>query len=108
VRMLSTINGKTTIEHRFYISSLKSSAKKITSAIRSHWSVENSSHWSLDVIFKEDQCRIRIGEAAENFSLLRKIALICLKNETSLKGGIQTKRLRFGWDIGYLRRVLAV
>jgi hypothetical protein len=51
----------------------------------------------LDVTFKEDQCRVRIGEAAENFSLLKKIALMFLKKETSLKGGIQTKRLRTGW-----------
>jgi predicted transposase YbfD/YdcC len=103
-----TINGKTTIEKRCYISSLKSSAKKISSAIRQHWLVENSLHWSLDVTFREDQCRVRIGEAAENFSLLRKIALMCLKNETSLKGGIQTKRLRAGWDLKYLLKVLAV
>ena len=103
-----TINGKTTVEHRFYISSLKTSAKKISAAIRKHWSVENSLHWSLDVAFKEDQCRVRIGEAAENFSLLRKIALMYLKNETSLKGGIQTKRLRAGWDSKYLLKVLGV
>ena len=75
-----TIDGKTTVEHRFYISSLKKSAKIISSAIRKHWSVENSLHWSLDVAFREDQCRVRIGEAAENFSLLRKIALMYLKN----------------------------
>ena len=103
-----TVNGKTTVEHRFYISSLKTSAKKISAAIRKHWSVENSLHWSLDVAFKEDQCRVRIGEAAENFSLLRKIALMYLKNETSLKGGIQTKRLRAGWDSEYLLKVLGV
>jgi len=61
---------------------------------------------SLDVTFKEDQSRIRIGQASENFSLLRKIALMYLKNETSLKGGIQTKRLRAGWDQKYLLKVL--
>lgn len=103
-----TIDGKTTIEKRLYISSLKTSAKKILSAIRQHWSVENSLHWSLDVTFKEDQSRVRIGEAAENFSLLRKIALMCLKQETSLKGGIQTKRLRSGWDMQYLLKVLGI
>jgi predicted transposase YbfD/YdcC len=102
-----TVGGKTTVEHRFYISSLKASAKKISDAIRKHWSIENSLHWSLDVAFKEDQSRIRIGQAAENFSLLRKIALMYLKNETSLKGGIQTKRLRAGWDSEYLLKVLS-
>lgn len=99
--------GKTTIEQRYYISSLKPDAKKISFAIRQHWSVENSLHWCLDVIFREDQCRVRVGEAAENFSLLRKIALICLKKETTLKGGIQTKRLKAAWDSEYLLKVLA-
>lgn len=103
-----TVNEKKTVEHRFYISSLKPDAKKISSAIRQHWSVENLLHWSLDVAFKEDQSRVRIGQASENFSLLRKIALAHLKNETSLKGGIQTKRLRAGWDAKYLLKVLGV
>jgi len=103
-----TVDGKITVEHRFYISSLKASAKKISAAIRKHWSVENSLHWSLDVTFREDQCRVRIGEAAENFSLLRKIALMYLKNETSLKSGVQTKRLRAGWDLNYLLKVLGI
>lgn len=99
---------KTTVEQRYYISSLKPNAKKISAAIRQHWSVENSLHWSLDVTFKEDQCRVRMGESAENFSLLKKIALMFLKKETSLKGGIQTKRLRAGWDMKYLSKVLAL
>jgi predicted transposase YbfD/YdcC len=103
-----TTKGKKTVEHRFYISSLKPNAKKISSSIRQHWSVENSLHWSLDVAFKEDQSRVRIGQASENFSLLRKIALMYLRNETSLKGGIQTKRLRAGWDPKYLLKVLGV
>jgi hypothetical protein len=60
------------------------------------------------VAFREDQCRVRIGEAAENFSFLRKIALMYLKNETTLKGGIQTKRLRSGWDSKHLLSMLGV
>ena len=101
-----TSGGKTSIEHRYYISSLTPNAKKIALAVRKHWSVENSLHWCLDVAFKEDQCRIRIGEAAENFSLLRKIALLCLKRETSSKRGINGKRLKSGWDTKYLQKVL--
>lgn len=62
--------------------------------------------WCLDVAFREDECRVRIVDAAENFSLLRKIALTCLKKESSLKGGIQTKRLKAGWDLNYLIKVL--
>jgi predicted transposase YbfD/YdcC len=98
--------GVTTLEQRYYISSLKPDASSIASAVRQHWGVENSLHWCLDVAFREDECRVRIGEAAENFSLLRKIALICLKKEPSLKGGIQTKRLKAGWDTDYLLKVL--
>lgn len=99
--------GQTTTEQRYYISSLPPEAKQIATAVRQHWSVENSLHWCLDVVFKEDQSRVRIGEAPENFSLLRKIALICLKKETSLKRGIQTKRLKAAWDSDYLLKVLA-
>ena len=101
-----TVGEKTSIEHRYYISSLAPSAKKIALAVRNHWSVENSLHWCLDVAFKEDQCRVRVGEAAENFSLLRKIALLCLKRETSSKRGINGKRLKSGWDTTYLLKVL--
>ena len=98
--------GQTSREQRYYISSLKPEATPIASAVRQHWGVENSLHWCLDVAFREDECRVRIGDSAENFSLLRKIALICLKKETSLKGGIQTKRLKAGWDTNYLLKVL--
>lgn len=98
--------GEIQKEKRYYISSLKPEAAKIASAVRMHWRVENALHWSLDVAFREDECRVRIGDAAENFSLLRKIALTCLKKESSLKGGIQTKRLKAGWDLNYLIKVL--
>jgi len=98
--------GQTANETRYYISSLKMDAKKIMEAVRQHWGVENNLHWCLDVGFREDECRVRIGDAAENFSLLRKIALLCLKKEKSCKGGIQTKRLKAGWDTQYLLKVL--
>lgn len=100
-------SGETSFEHRYYISSLKYDAKKIASVIRKHWSVENNLHWCLDVGFREDECRVRIGDAAENFSLIRRMALMLLKKETSFKGGIQTKRLKAAWDMRYLSKVLA-
>lgn len=98
--------GETVTQQRFYISSLKADAEKISSCVRQHWLVENKLHWSLDVAFREDECRVRIGNAAENFSLLRKIALTCLKKDTACKGGIQTKRLKCGWDKNYFLNVL--
>lgn len=98
--------GKKTKEQRYYISSLKPNAAQIATVIRQHWTVENSLHWCLDVAFCEDESRVRIGDAPENFSMLRKIALICLKRETTLKKGIPTKRLKAGWDLNYLLKVL--
>ena len=99
--------GETVTEQRYYISSLKGSASKIAAGIKQHWQVENNLHWCLDIGFREDECRVRSGDAAENFSLLRKIALMLLKKEQTFKGGIQSKRLKSGWDRDYLFRVLA-
>ncbi len=102
-----TISGKTTIAHRVYISSKKRSAKYFLQATRDHWHVENKLHWTLDVAFREDESRLRKGDGAENFSILRRIALNLLKKEKTEKTGIETKRLRAGWDNDYLMKVLA-
>jgi len=76
--------------------------------VRNHWHIENKLHWSLDVSFREDESRIRLGHAQENFSLVRKLALALLKNETTTKIGVAAKRLKAGWDTRYLCRVLQV
>ena len=94
-------------ETSYYISSVENNAKKIGSAIRTHWGIENSLHWVLDVSFREDECRIRKDNAPENFAVLRHIALNMIKKETSLKTSIRCKRLRAGWDNDYLLKVLA-
>lgn len=99
-------DGKECTEVRYYILSRYVSGKKFAEAVRSHWSIENRLHWQLDVTFGEDQCRIRKGYADANFSLLRRTALSLLKNETSLKVGMKTKRLNAGWDDTYLEKVL--
>jgi len=101
------MGGKTSIERRYFIASLPANAKQLLSAVRGHWGVENSLHWCLDVSFREDECRIRTGHGAENFSRLRRLSLNLLKAETSVKVGIATKRLRCGWDHDYLLKVLA-
>ena len=72
-----------------------------------HWAIENELHWSLDVSFREDQSRIHQGNAAENMSRLRQIALNLLKQEKTAKVGIQNKRLMAGWDESYLLKVLS-
>ncbi len=91
---------------RYYISSLVAHPEDFQKAIRSHWSIENKLHWTLDVAFSEDASRKRKGNAAQNFSILNKIALNLLKNEKSRKVGVKSRRLKAGWDNHYLIKVL--
>ena len=98
--------GKETTEVRYYILSKYVSGKRFAEAVRSHWGIENSLHWQLDVTFGEDQSRLRKGHAAANFSLLRRTSLSMLKNNTSKKIGVKNKRLTAGWDDEYRLEVL--
>ena len=101
-----TVDGKTSSEQRFFIASKKMNAESFASACRKHWSIENSLHWSLDVAFREDECRIRKGFASENLAVVRHIALNLLKNEKTVRNGIKAKRLMAGWENNYLIKVL--
>lgn len=100
-------NEKVEKETSYYIGSIESSAEKVGNAVRSHWGIENSLHWVLDVTFREDESRIRKDNAPENFAVLRHIALNMIKKESTLKKSIKSKRLRAGWDNDYLLKVLA-
>ena len=100
-----TAEGRTS-QPRYYISSLAGSAEQLLAAVRSHWSIENSLHWSLDVTFREDRCRVRKDHGPQNMNVLRQIGHNLLKNERTLKVGIQGKRLNAGWDEDYLLKVL--
>jgi predicted transposase YbfD/YdcC len=96
-----------TSDYRFYISSLARSATAFVAMIRQHWDIENKLHWSLDVTFNEDRCRIRKDHAAENMVAVRHIALNLLRQEHSHRRSLRQKRLLCGLDEHYLLTVLA-
>ena len=98
--------NKTTTEACFYLSSLSRNAETIALAIRSHWGIENSLHWTLDVTFSEDKSRIRKQNSPENFALLRRLAINLLKQEKTYKQSLKMKRYRAGMDNNYLVQVL--
>jgi len=97
--------GKTEIDTAYYISSLPAEAEPLLAATRFHWAVENSLHWVLDVIFREDDTRVRVGHAAHNMAILRQLALNIIKKDSS-KGSIRTKRFKAGLDIAFLEKLL--
>jgi predicted transposase YbfD/YdcC len=99
-------SGKPCDDVRYYILSRKMSARSFGAAVRSHWSIENSLHWQLDMSFSEDRSRVRKDHADANMGALRRLALGLLKNEASKKVGIKNKRLVAAWNIDYLRQVL--
>ncbi|PAX45688.1 ISAs1 family transposase [Brunnivagina elsteri] len=98
--------NKTTQEVQFYITSLDSDANKIGSAIRQHWGIENSVHWTLDVTFHEDESRIRSLHSPQNFALLRRIALNALERESSFHRSIRQKSRRAAMNDRYMVSVL--
>jgi predicted transposase YbfD/YdcC len=99
------VNGKESSEMRYYISSRRGSGRMFLGATRTHWGIENSCHWVLDVAFGEDDHRLREGHGPENLSSVRKMALAMLK-KAKANMGIKNRRLRAGWDDDFLEHVL--
>lgn len=95
-------------ETSYYLLSQKWDGEEFAKRVRAHWGIENKLHWVLDVSFREDECRKRAGNAAENFAMVRHIATNLLKQENSMKKSINVKRLQAGWDNSYLMKVLGV
>lgn len=100
------VGDKTQTDTRYYISSLPPQAQHLLDCVRQHWSIENSCHWTLDVVFREDDSRIRSGHAPRNFALLRRFALNLLKHDTA-KGSLKQKRFKAALNHDYLSQLLA-
>jgi len=100
--------GQHSVEKRYYLSSHKPEAEMLQELIRQHWSIENSCHWILDVVWKENASRICKKHSAENVALLRKTALNLLKADNSVKDTIRGKRLQVTLDEDILARFLSL
>lgn len=107
VRAERYLGDQHSVEDRYFIGSSATLATEALQATRAHWQVENSLHWVLDIAFREDESRIRKGYGAQNFAILRHIALNALKQESTAKVGIKNKRLKAGWDERYLSKLLS-
>ena len=101
-----TTKEGTSVKRRYFISSLESNAKRLLSAARTYWGIENKLHWILDLAFREDESRVRKGNGPETFAVLRHIALNLLRREDTAKISIRAKRKKAGWDNDYLLKVL--
>lgn len=98
--------GKQSTAVRYYISSLSTDAAHFLHLARSHWEIENKLHWVLDVTFREDASAKRAGNAAQNFSVINKIALNIIRHEKTVKASVKARRMKAGWDNDYLKELL--
>ena len=99
------VGGKRTVTSHYYLTSHDETAADFSRWVRGHWGIENGLHWVLDVVFREDDSRVRAGHAGENLAMVRRAA-VALLHRAPGKGTIPTKRLKAGWDDNYLLQVL--
>jgi predicted transposase YbfD/YdcC len=98
--------GKEAVEVRYFISSLRPQARLLAKAVRGHWTIENSQHWVLDVVFQEDQCRARLDNAAENLALLHPLAMSLMAKEGTKHASLRVKGRTAGWDDRLMAQIL--
>jgi predicted transposase YbfD/YdcC len=108
VESVREINGKRTVERRYYLSSLPAGIERFAKAVRGHWSIENQLHWVLDVVFGEDQARARTEQAVENLAAIRRLAVSLLRQDKQCKRSIKGKLMRAAIDPDYLRHILTI
>ena len=106
VRGTRIIGEKRTSQVRYFISSLEMDAERVAHAVRTHWSVENGLHWTLDMSFREDDSRMREGYSAENFAMMRRMALSIMKRDTHSKRSLRARRRFCTYYDSYLERLL--
>lgn len=99
------VNGTNVATTHYYVTSHRGPAKELGDFVRGHWGIENGLHWVLDVVFREDDSRVRAGHAGANLAMIRKVAVSLLRNAPG-KGSSVTKRLKAGWDDEFLLQVL--
>jgi predicted transposase YbfD/YdcC len=98
--------GEASDEVRYFISSLPGKVKRLASAVRQHWGIENGLHWVLDVAFNEDRMRQRDRRGIENLALLNRLAVSVLRQDKRIKAGVKCKRKTAGWNDDYLLHLL--
>lgn len=103
-----TVGNQTMVERRAYIGSIAVDARLFAHAVRSHWAVENSLHWCLDMCFADDQARARTANAAENLARLKRMALNIIRLDNSRKGGIKARRLLAATSDSYRSQLLGL
>ncbi|EAQ77145.1 putative transposase [Blastopirellula marina DSM 3645] len=104
---ISQENGRETFDTRYYISSLKPDAKQFAGAVRGHWGIDNSLHWTLDVTFREDESRLRNRIAAENLAWLKRLAVSLIKQRKSKESVVMRRRMT-GWNVNFLAEILGL
>ena len=104
---MKTSESRTSTESHYYIcSDEEPTAQRLNQAVREHWGVENGLHWVIDMAFREDESRIRTGNAPSNMAVLRHIALNIIRADTTRKVGIKISRHKAGWSTSYLEKLL--
>ncbi|NJN15411.1 MAG: ISAs1 family transposase [Oscillochloris sp.] len=106
VRAERRVQGQISVEDRLFIRSTDGSAQTFGKAVRGHWGVENSVHWVLDVVWREDDSRMLVGKGPENLAVLRRIALNIVRQDHHSKKSLKMRRFRASLDTDYLLQLL--